>query len=67
MVTVHNYDPSPFADELPPFAVGVDPTAHEAAHVATIAQLLLHLEGAQRCEALAYELLRLCDEARRNG
>lgn len=35
--------------------------------VATIAALLLHLEGAPRCEALACELLRLCDEERRNG
>lgn len=53
MVTVHNYDPTPFADDLPPFAVGVDPAAHEQAHVATVAAMLLYLEGAQRCEALA--------------
>lgn len=60
MVTVHNY-------ELSPFAIAIDPAAHEQAHVATVAALLLHLEGAPRCEALAYELLRLCDEVRRNG
>lgn len=65
MVTVHNYDPLPFDDELPPFAVGVDATQYESAHIGGVAALLLHLEGAPRCEALAYELLRLCDEVRR--